>query len=119
MLKKMFYKKQFVDFCVSDISAYYLYQLSRKGINSMRRIMRQIRTLFSVIKEELILLDKRTDVLPMLMSRVNLNDDDYWDDESDDDSGDTETHLGIVSLTLYAIALISIWMAVSVVLIFA
>lgn len=55
----------------------------------------------------------------MLMSRVNLNDDDYWDDESDDDSGDTETHLGIVSLTLYAIALISIWMAVSVVLIFA
>lgn len=62
------------------------------------------------------MLDKRTDVLPAIMSRVNLNDDDYWDDECDDD---TEMHLGIVSLTLYAITLVSVWAVISTVLIFA
>ncbi len=80
--------------------------------------MRQAKSLFKVIKEELILLDKRTDVLPIIMNNVRLNDDD-WDDEWESDDYDDSMHLGVVSITLCGMTLISVWAIVSAMLILA
>lgn len=66
----------------------------------MRRVMYTGRKLLTIILEELIELDKRTDLSKMAIRYVSLNDDDLYDDV--DSSGG---HFGIVSAALALAAL--------------
>lgn len=68
----------------------------------MRRVMYTGRKLLTIILEELIELDKRTDLSKMAIRYVSLNDDDLYDD---DDADSSEEHFGVVSAALALAAL--------------
>ena len=67
----------------------------------MRRVMYTGRKLLTIILEELIELDKRTDLSKMALRYVSLNDDDLYDDDADSSDG----HFGVVSAALALAAL--------------
>lgn len=67
----------------------------------MRRVMHTGRKLLTIILEELIELDKRTDLSKMALRYVSLNDDDLYDDDADS----SEEHFGVVSAALALAAL--------------
>lgn len=67
----------------------------------MRRVMYTGRKLLTIILEELIELDKRTDLSKMALRYVSLNDDDLYDDDADS----SEEHFGVVSAALALAAL--------------
>lgn len=64
----------------------------------MRKVMHSTRRLIIVILEELIELDRRTDILKFILNRVCLNDEDM-------PSADEESHFGVVSAALALAAL--------------
>lgn len=66
----------------------------------MRRVMYTGRKLLTIILEELIELDKRTDLSKMAIRYVSLNDDDLYDD-----ADSSEEHFGVVSAALALAAL--------------
>lgn len=67
----------------------------------MRRVIYTGRKLLTIILEELIELDKRTDLSKMALRYVSLNDDDLYDDDADS----SEEHFGVVSAALALAAL--------------
>lgn len=85
----------------------------------MTNLIENIKEGFSVIKEELEELDRRTDFnrlfLDKMLNKMNLMDDnadilEYLDVDDSDDyyDDDREEHFGIVSLTLMFVALAAI-----------
>lgn len=93
--------------------------LSTKGEIHMTNFIESIKEGFSVIKEELEELDRRTDFnrlfLDKMLNKMNLLDDnadilEYLDVDDSDDyyDDDREEHFGIVSLTLMFVALAAI-----------
>lgn len=93
--------------------------LSTKGEIHMTNFIESIKEGFSVIKEELEELDRRTDFnrlfLDKMLNKMNLMDDnadilEYLDVDDSDDyyDDDREEHFGIVSLALMFIALAAI-----------
>ena len=67
----------------------------------MKRVMYTGMKLLTVILEELIELDKRTDFSMMAMRYTSLNDDYLYDDDADSSDG----HFGVVSAALALAAL--------------
>lgn len=93
--------------------------LSTKGEFDMTNLIENIKEGFSVIKEELEELDRRTDFnrlfLDKMLNKMNLMDDnadilEYLDVDDSDDyyDDDREEHFGIVSLALMFVALAAI-----------
>lgn len=93
--------------------------LSTKGEIHMTNLIENIKEGFSVIKEELEELDRRTDFnrlfLDKMLNKMNLMDDnadilEYLDVDDSDDyyDDDREEHFGIVSLTLMFVTLAAI-----------
>ena len=93
--------------------------LQTKGEIHMTNFIESIKEGFSVIKEELEELDRRTDFnrlfLDKMLNKMNLMDDnadilEYLDVDDSDDyyDDDREEHFGIVSLALMFVALAAI-----------
>lgn len=85
--------------------------INKKGERKMRKIMKQAGRLNRTIIEELVELDRRTDLCPFILKHTLLNDVD------DDEMEESSLHFGIVSILLGLVSMTGIWAALSMLIV--